>query len=101
MQEGATYEYTLAYVDDVAKTVNNLIPERDGVISMVRGGGGNVRVTLVNPKERERTQQEIADELEYGSAEKDQGKIDGDAAIDIRRKTCRNADSICSAGYQH
>ena len=63
MQEGATYEFTLGYIDDVAKTVNNLIPERNGVISMVRGGGGNVRVTLVSPKERERSQQEIADEL--------------------------------------
>jgi multidrug efflux pump len=30
---------------------------------MIRGGGGNVRVTLVNPGERERSQQEIADEL--------------------------------------
>ena len=63
MQEGATYEYTLEYIDDVASTVNSLIPERNGVISMIRGGGGNVRVTLVNPGERERTQQEIADEL--------------------------------------
>jgi len=63
MQEGATYEYTLEYIDDVASTVNNLIPERNGVISMIRGGGGNVRVTLVNPGERERSQQEIADEL--------------------------------------
>jgi multidrug efflux pump len=63
MQEGATYEYTLEYIDDVTSTVNNLIPERNGVISMIRGGGGNVRVTLVDPGERERSQQEIADEL--------------------------------------
>ena len=62
-QEGATYEYTLDYVDDVAKIVNDLIPERDGVISMIRGGGGNVRVTLVSPKDRDRSQQQIADEL--------------------------------------
>ncbi len=47
-QEGATYEYILDYIDDVTKTVNDLVPERDGVISMVRGGGGNVRITLVN-----------------------------------------------------
>jgi multidrug efflux pump len=62
-QEGATYEFTLDYIDDVAKTVNDLVPERDGVISMVRGGGGNVRITIVNPKDRKRTQQEIADQL--------------------------------------
>ncbi len=30
---------------------------------MIRGGGGNVRVTLVDPKDRKRTQQEIADQL--------------------------------------
>jgi multidrug efflux pump len=30
---------------------------------MIRGGGGNVRITLVDPKERKRTQQEIADQL--------------------------------------
>jgi multidrug efflux pump len=62
-QEGATYEFTLDYIDDVTKTVNDLIPERIGVVSMVRGGGGSVRMTLVKPKDRDRTQQEIADEL--------------------------------------
>jgi len=60
-QEGATYEFNLDYIDDIANTVTNLVPERDGVISMVRGGGGFVRVSLVNPKDRERTQQQIAD----------------------------------------
>ena len=65
-QEGATYEFNLDYIDDVANTVTNLVPERDGVISMVRGGGGFVRVSLVNPKERDRSQQQIADIL--GSA---------------------------------
>lgn len=62
-QEGSTYEFNLAYIDEVAKTVDDLVPERDGVISMVRGGGGFVRVALVEPKERNRTQQQIADEL--------------------------------------
>jgi len=62
-QEGATYEFNLDYIDDVAKTITELVPERTGVISMIRGGGGNVRVTLVSPSERKRTQQEIADQL--------------------------------------
>ncbi len=62
-QEGATYEFILDYIDDVDKTINDLVPERNGVISMVRGGGGFVRVTLVNPKDRQRSQQEIADQL--------------------------------------
>jgi multidrug efflux pump len=62
-QEGATYEFNLSYIDDITNTVNHLVPERDAVISMVRGGGGNVRVTLVSPKDRSRTQQQIADQL--------------------------------------
>ncbi|HEX7492791.1 MAG TPA: efflux RND transporter permease subunit [Bacteroidales bacterium] len=62
-QEGATYEFNLDYVDDVANTVTDLVPERDAVISMVRGGGGFVRLTLVSPKDRSRTQQQIADIL--------------------------------------
>lgn len=62
-QEGSTYEFNLAYIDDIAKTVEKLVPERDGIISMVRSGGGSVMVTLKNPDERERTQQEIADQL--------------------------------------
>src|SRR5674536_61389 len=49
--------------DNIAKTITDLVPERDGILSMVRGGGGFVRVTLVNPKMRDRTQQQIADQL--------------------------------------
>jgi multidrug efflux pump len=62
-QEGATYEFNLDYIDDIAKTVTDLVPERDGIISMVRGGGGFVRVSLVSPKVRSRTQQQIADAM--------------------------------------
>jgi multidrug efflux pump len=62
-QEGSTYEFNLGYIDDIAKTIEGLVPEREGVISMIRGGGGNVRVMLLNPKERKRSQQEIADQL--------------------------------------
>ena len=80
------------------KLLTELVPERDGVISMVRGGGGNVRVMLVNPKERKRTQQEIADQLECCSEEKDKSKSNGYATINFWRKTGRYAYSICSAG---
>jgi len=62
-QEGSTYEFNLDYIDDIAKTITDLVPEKDGIMSMVRGGGGFVRITLLNPKDRERTQQQIADVL--------------------------------------
>ena len=62
-QEGSTYEFNLAYIDDIAKTVEETIPEQNSIISMVRGGGGFVRMTLVKPDQRDRSQQDIADEL--------------------------------------
>jgi multidrug efflux pump len=63
-QEGATYEFMLDYIDDISKDVSQLVPEREGMISFIRGGGmGNVRIMLLNPKERTRTQQQISDIL--------------------------------------
>lgn len=61
--EGSTYEYVLGYIDDLAKSIDQLVPERDGVISMVRSGSGNIRISLVEPKDRKRTQMDIADQL--------------------------------------
>jgi len=61
--EGATYEYTLAYIEDLAKTVDNAVPDRESVMTMVRSGGGFVRIVLPKPDERDRTQQEIANRL--------------------------------------
>ncbi len=61
--EGSTYEFVLSYIDDLAKSVDQLVPERDGVISMIRSGNGNIRIMLPDPKERKRPQQEIADQL--------------------------------------
>ena len=62
-QEGATYEFTLSYIEEVAAMVEQTIPESDKVTTMIRGGGGSVRVVLVDPDQRQRTQQEIAGQL--------------------------------------
>ncbi len=62
-QEGATYEYVLDYIEDIAGLTDSLVPETEKLTAMVRGGGGNLRLVLVKPGERERTQQEIADAL--------------------------------------
>ena len=61
--EGSTYDFMYDYISDIAKTVEDKVPEREGYIMMVRGGGGFVRIMLQNPRERERSQQEIADDL--------------------------------------
>jgi multidrug efflux pump len=61
--EGATYEFMYDYVTDITKTVEEEVPERESDIMFVRGSGGNVRLTLASPKDRNRTQQEIAEDL--------------------------------------
>jgi multidrug efflux pump len=62
--EGSTYEYMLAYADDVAQLVEENVPERIRYTTMIRGGGSaNIRIMLNHPDERDRTQQDIADAL--------------------------------------
>ena len=61
--EGATYEFTYDYVEDVAKLVEATIPERKNVTTMLRGSFAFVRIILTDPSERERSQQEIASQL--------------------------------------
>jgi multidrug efflux pump len=63
MPEGSTYEYTLSYVEDIGKTAEKSIPEIETIQTMVRSGFGNVRIVLVDPSERQRSQQEIANKL--------------------------------------
>jgi multidrug efflux pump len=68
--EGSTFEYMDAYVQALASAVREAVPENDGVVSITApgfGGGGvnsaTINLLLKQPEERERTQQEIADEL--------------------------------------
>jgi multidrug efflux pump len=61
--EGSTYDFMYDYISDIAKTVEDKVPEREGYIMMVRGGGGNVRIMLKKPRDRDRSQQDIADDL--------------------------------------
>lgn len=70
--EGSTYEYMLAYTDDLSQLVEETIPERLRYTAFVRGGNSsNLRIMLAKPDERERTQQQIADAL----------------TVDLRKKT--------------
>ncbi|MDX9727165.1 MAG: efflux RND transporter permease subunit [Bacteroidales bacterium] len=62
--EGATYEFMLSYADEIAELVEEKVPERLGYTTMVRGGSfANIRINLLKPDQRNRTQQEIADQL--------------------------------------
>ncbi len=61
--EGATFEFMRSYIDDVSDLVEQIVPERESMISMVSGGSSNVRIMLVPPSEREASQQDIANRL--------------------------------------
>ncbi|HDR52685.1 MAG TPA: efflux RND transporter permease subunit [Mariniphaga anaerophila] len=61
--EGATYEFNYDYVEDVGQLVEDMVPEADKITTLVRGSWAFVRAVLVNPSERERSQQEIVSEL--------------------------------------
>lgn len=61
--EGATYEFVRDYIEEVAEKMMDAIPEREGVIYMAGGNWTNVRLILVPPSQRERSQQEIANQV--------------------------------------
>jgi multidrug efflux pump len=62
--EGSTYDFMLAYCDDIAKLIEAKVPERINYTTMIRGGGmGNLSISMVKPDQRKRTQQQIADML--------------------------------------
>ncbi|WP_121356497.1 efflux RND transporter permease subunit [Flavisolibacter nicotianae] len=64
--EGASYEYTDAFIDKLTNLVLDSVPEKRTVMSLTAPGfssgaanTGFVRATLVDPKERTRSQKEI------------------------------------------
>lgn len=66
--EGTAYDYMDRYMDKLGKFITDSIPEKDVLISLTAPGssGGSVnsgflRVTLVPPSERKRSQQQIVD----------------------------------------
>lgn len=61
--EGSTYEFNQAYAEEVAALVETTVPERDKITNMIRGSRAFVRLVLTQPSERERSQQEIANQL--------------------------------------
>ena len=69
--EGASYEYTKQFMQEISQLVDDSIPEKQVslVISSPGFGGtssvnsGFIRISLKNPNEREKSQMEIADEL--------------------------------------
>jgi multidrug efflux pump len=61
--EGATFEYMDAYIAGLTKEIESTVPEREAMIAITSGNSGNVNLMLVPPDKRERSQQQIADQL--------------------------------------
>jgi multidrug efflux pump len=73
--EGTSFESMNVYVDEIADMVRDSIPEMKGIQAMIRSGFGFIRAFLVEPSERTRTQQEIADKLVADTRTLTKGKI--------------------------
>jgi multidrug efflux pump len=66
--EGTAYDYMDNYMDKLSKFVQDSVPEKDVVMSLTAPGfsggsvnSGFVRVTMVSPGERKRSQQQVVD----------------------------------------
>ncbi|MDR0713966.1 MAG: efflux RND transporter permease subunit [Bacteroidales bacterium] len=75
MPEGTSYESFCQYIDEIADMVQDSVPELAGCQSMVRNNFGFVRAFLVDPAQRERTQQILADKLLQDTRLMTKGKI--------------------------
>ncbi|MBN1953267.1 MAG: efflux RND transporter permease subunit [Bacteroidales bacterium] len=62
-QEGSTYDFNLNYVEEVYEMSKEKVPEYEKIIGRAWKGGGFIRISLVNPDKRKRTQQEIAGQV--------------------------------------
>jgi multidrug efflux pump len=80
--EGTSYDYMDNYVQTMVQYIQDSIPEYNTALSVTApgfmGGGsvnsGFVRVTLVDPEQRERSQQEIVDAVSKDLAKFPQGR---------------------------
>jgi multidrug efflux pump len=61
--EGASFLFMRDYVMEIEDLADQLVPERDGLFALARGGWAFVRLILLPPSDREFTQQQIADNL--------------------------------------
>jgi multidrug efflux pump len=70
MPEGTSFQAMDRYITDMTQAIQKSVKELDAVVSVTAGGGGSnaansgfVRLILKDAKERERSQQEIAEQL--------------------------------------
>ena len=93
--EGTAYDYMDNYMDKLAKFVLDSVPEKDVVISLTAPGfsGGSVnsgfiRVTMVAPGERKRSQQQIVDMINKNLPKYNEGRASSiqEQTISVNRR---------------
>jgi multidrug efflux pump len=79
--EGTSYEYMDSYMDSLIELIKDSVPENTKIISLTAPGSsggavnsGFIRVMLNDPKERQRTQQQIVDAINKDVKKFPQGK---------------------------
>ena len=79
--EGTSYEYMDSYMDNLVQMIKDSVPENTKIISLTAPGssGGSVnsgfiRVSLTDPKDRTRSQQDIVDAINRAIRKFPQGK---------------------------
>lgn len=79
--EGTAYDYMDRYMDTLGKFILDSVPEKDVMISLTAPGflsgavnSGFLRVTMVPPNERTRTQQQIVDMVNRNLPKYNQGR---------------------------
>ncbi|NDV83032.1 efflux RND transporter permease subunit [Bacteroides sp. 51] len=61
--EGVTYEYMRDYTEDINALVDSLVPDARTVTARVSSGSGNVQISLVDIKDRDYSQMDVAEEV--------------------------------------
>lgn len=88
--EGTAYDYMDRYVDKLAKFVSDSVPEKETMISLTAPGftgsgavnTGFIRVVMVDPGERKRSQQQIVDMINKNLPKFNEGR-----AVTIQEQT--------------
>lgn len=80
--EGSSYEYTDRFMQEISRMIDDSIPEKRVSLIITSPSfmstsvnTGRVRLSLVDPSERERSQKEIADQLSGLTRGYDQGRV--------------------------
>ncbi len=79
--EGTAYEYMDSYIDSINQMIIDSVPEKTKIVSLTAPGfasgatnSGFVSVTLTDPKDRKRTQQQVVDAVNKNLKKYPQGR---------------------------